>query len=423
MFDSMNNTRFRVADVRVPADLVNRRADFGGAVEADCLRGDLIVTDGRAECLVPQDCGGDAATVFDAGGRILIPGLVEVHAHLDKCHTINRLHDTGGDLDAAIASQGADKQAWTETDIRRRANRGLAEFFEAGCRAVRSHVDWGDGTAAPLAWGVLAELRQEWAGRIDLQLAALLDPDDFAHTGRAEKLLSHLSRDQGIPGIMLRGQAGHEVALRRVFELTRGFDLDFHVDEGLDPELNGIELIADLALATGFEGRILCGHACSLANRNAAELDRIIDKLARLDVSICALPATNLYLQGRRSGTPDRRGLTRLRELAEAGVRIVIGSDNVGDAFCPLGRHDPLHSLATAVLAAHLDPPFARWLQSVTVDAARAIGIDPQWIDGARIENLWLSDALHTADLIASGLVSPRSLREQLSIPPEAQPA
>jgi diadenosine tetraphosphatase ApaH/serine/threonine PP2A family protein phosphatase len=113
------------------------------------------------------------------------------------------------------------------------------------------------------------------------------------------------------------------------------------VDEGLDPALDGLELIADVAADMRFEGPVLCGHACSLASRNDDDVARIADKLADRGIAVAALPATNLYLQGRNAGTPDRRGITRLHELAARGVKIVIGTDNVRDAFCPVGRHDP----------------------------------------------------------------------------------
>jgi cytosine deaminase len=58
--------------------------------------------------------------------------------------------------------------------------------------------------------------------------------------------------------------------LRNVFALADryGLALDFHVDEGLDPALDGLELIADIAAEMRFEGPVLCGHACSLASRN-----------------------------------------------------------------------------------------------------------------------------------------------------------
>jgi hypothetical protein len=115
---------------------------------------------------------------------------------------------------------------------------------------------------------------------------------------------------------------------------------------------------------------------------------------------VAALPATNLYLQGRNAGTPDRRGITRLHELTARGVEVVIGTDNVRDAFCPVGRHDPLHSLSLAVLAGHLDPPFGRHLRTIT--SARARRSDcPLTVDGAAIGDLiWPSTSPSLSGLI-----------------------
>ena len=416
MTDTQGEFNGYIADLRIPIDLLQGGVDFGGETDGDCLRGDLRVRKGRAEGLLPRGQAPTQEVAFNAEGRIAISGLVEVHAHLDKCHTIDRLQGIGGDLERAIAAQGPDKLGWTFEDIHRRASRGMAEFRAAGCRVVRSHVDWGNSADAPLAWEVLAQIRSEQAGQIELQLSALIDLDLFLDPALAEAVLSRIARDDGIAGIFLLGHAQSSPALVTAFSLAErlGLDLDFHVDESLDPGLDGVRQIADQALASGYRGRILCGHACSLINRDAADLARIIDKLARLNVSICALPSTNLYLQGRTAGTPDRRGLTRLRELSAAGINIAVGSDNVADAFCPLGRHDPLHSLATAVLGAHLDPPFGRWLRTVTVDAARAVGATPRWIDDCCIDELWLADARHTAELISQGLSSPQTLGDQI---------
>ncbi|MEL6808121.1 MAG: amidohydrolase family protein, partial [Pseudomonadota bacterium] len=118
-------------------------------------------------------------------------------------------------------------------------------------------------------------------------------------------------------------------------------------------------------------------------------------------ITICSLPITNLYLQGRTDGTPDRRGITRLRELRDAGVKVVVGSDNVGDAFCPLGAHDPRAALALACVTAHLDPPLGDWLSMITTDAATALGHTPLTVDGAHLSDLLTCDAAHTATLIS----------------------
>lgn len=174
------------------------------------------------------------------------------------------------------------------------------------------------------------------------------------------------------------------------------------MDEGLADGLDGLRLIAEAVIETGFAGPVLCGHACSLVNLEGEALARMIDLIARSGVAVAALPSTNLYLQGRRTGTPDRRGLTRVRELRAAGVPVAVGTDNVRDAFCPLGRHDPVTSLSLAALAAHLDPPYGDWLAMIATTAEAAMGRPLTHIDGGGLENLIIWEAETTADLIAA---------------------
>ncbi|MCJ8307421.1 MAG: amidohydrolase family protein [Rhizobiaceae bacterium] len=201
---------------------------------------------------------------------------------------------------------------------------------------------------------------------------------------------------------------------------THGLALDFHVDEGLADGLDGLETIADAVIETGYDGPILCGHACSLMNFGGDDLKRLADKLRRANITIASLPVTNLYLQGRGNGTPDRRGVTRIHELQEFGVSVIIGTDNVRDAFSPLGQHKPLESLKHAVLAAHLDPPFAAHLPMITTDAERALGLSPTFIDGASVADLIVFDAANLADLLSEP-PAPIPLSTYLAEPQEGE--
>ncbi len=391
----------------VPAALVADCPRFGGQLQADCLTGDLVVEAGRVQDFCAPGAALPHHRSFDLGGRIVLPRLVEAHCHLDKCHTVFRLGRVGGDLQAAIAAQGADRVNCTAADIRERAARGLAELETAGCAAVRSHVDWDAANTpagqAPLAWQVLGELAQEWSGRIRLQRAALLSLDDFDDPDAAEAVAGRIAADGGVLGVFVLDQADKQARLRRVFELAARHQLalDFHVDEGLGEGLDGLVTIARLVSQTGFERPVLCGHACSLMNLADRELERALERILAAGLAVVALPTTNLYLQGRREGTPERRGITRVLELARAGVPLAFGADNVGDAFCPLGRHDPMASLATAALTAHLDPPYGPWLTTVTTDARKAIGLEAQALAGAKAADLLVSDARHTAELVS----------------------
>ena len=418
--DHRTSSRLVLRDARVPRALVEAPAEFGGRIERDCLRGDLLVEDGCARRLLAPGVPVDGHTEFDLGGRILLPRLVEAHCHLDKCHTVSRLGPVGGDLHRAMENQRSDRARWTRDDLRERSGRGLAELRSSGCGAVRTHIDWDadhtpEGTA-PLAWEVVGELAARTSPQVVVQRCALLSLEIFDDRSYVSGVARLLAATGGVLGVFVLGQARMAERLRRVIELAERYalSLDFHVDEGLDQTPEGLDTIARVVTGTGFEGPVLCGHACALMNLEGDPLKRLVETVARSGISIVALPGTNLYLQGRGQGTPQRRGITRVRELCAAGVTVAFGSDNVADAFCPVGRHDPMQALALAVVTAHLDPPFGPWLGTVTTNACRAIGLDPQPIDQARIADLLVADASHTADVVRGA--SRLALEEYLSI-------
>lgn len=386
--------------VGVPEALLSDPDGFGGIRQGDLRCGTLVLRGGRVEGLGPKT--GDMRP-----GRIVLPRLTEAHVHLDKCHSVERCTDVGGDLDAAIAAQMRDKALWTAEDLDRRARRGMSELIAAGCGAVRSHVDWATGPGAPevpLAWEVFGALSADASkDGVVFQRAALTGIDEMSDPARADAVARRIARDGGVLGSFILRHDRRREGLEVLFAAAErhGVPLDFHVDEGLDPGLDGLELIADVALGMRFSGPVLCGHACSLSSRSDDDVARIADKLARAGIAVAALPSTNLYLQGRRDGTPDRRGITRLRELAGRGVNIVVGTDNVRDAFCPIGRHDPLHSLGLAILAGHLDPPFGRHLPAITSTARRAMGLSPLTVDGALVGDLLVCPVPSLSGLIA----------------------
>lgn len=398
-------------NVLVPRSMVADPTRFRAADAADCLQGDLVIRDGLVSGL-------DVGTGESPVQGIVMPRLTECHVHLDKCHTISRMGNVGGDLRAAINAQREDRKLWTEADLRARATRGLRELHEAGCGTVRTHVDWsaeGEAATPPVAWHVLNELAQDSAAQLTLQIAPLTNTTDLLDPETADTIGRLTAEKTGVLGLFVLDQPDRHEGVAAVFRVAEkyGLALDFHVDEGLSDGLDGLEIIADTAIETGFQGPILCGHTCSLMNLQGDPLARLLEKLALAGITIASLPSTNLYLQGRVDGTPDRRGLTRIRELMEAGVPVAIGTDNVRDAFCPLGRHDPRQSLALAALAAHLDPPYGEVLSMITTNAQRALGLAPLFVDGAAIGDLLLFDATSTSDLLA-GVQPPRLLSDVL---------
>jgi cytosine deaminase len=148
-------------------------------------------------------------------------------------------------------------------------------------------------------------------------------------------------------------------------------------------------MVADQTLARGFEGRVTVCHICSLAAADEVYASRVIEKCARARITVVSNPVTNLVIQGRGDRGLVRRGTTRIKELAAAGVNLAFGQDCVKDGFYPFGRGDMLEvaliSAHVAHLSTHEELAFA--LEAVTEAPARSWRLDDYGLaPGARAD-------------------------------------
>lgn len=338
-------------------------------MNADLLKGvaiagrkghfDIGIDAGRIASITPAQA---------TNGGFVTPLFADVHVHLDKTFTIGRIAKNGSakveSLFDAIDLMNEDRQNWSADDIHARAERGLEAAFAQGAGAMRTHVDWTT-PEVPIAWSVLNELREEWKDRIDLQLAALIHGDLVLDAGK--NIAKQVAKDSGVLGAFFYRNADLDAKIEEIFRLAiqHDLDLDFHVDEGLEIEADGFSLIVRATKRSRMGGRVLCGHACSLSLRTPDELKHILDKAAEAGTALVSLPTSNLYLQDRLSGkSPRLRGVAPLKEARVAGMNVMLGSDNVRDAFYPYGDYDPMAILRLAAPVCHLEPE--DWLDSIT---------------------------------------------------------
>ncbi|VTU41052.1 Cytosine deaminase [Variovorax sp. PBS-H4] len=333
----------------------------------------------------------DGAEVFDVvldGARVaaiapsreaargtLLSAFVDAHAHIDKNYTVQDVGAAEGSLFTAIERMAAHRASWTAETLRARMTRALDEAWRAGTRALRTHLDW-IGDDAPASLAVFEALRAQWRDRVMLQFVALVPLDAYADPAAGERIAQAVHGAGGVLGAFVYRNEGIVHKLGRVFDLAQhyGLALDFHVDEGLDADATGLRSIAQLAIARGWHGRVVCGHACSLSVQDEGFARDTLAKCAEAGLHLVALPTTNLYLQGAWDRTPVPRGITRIREAAALGLRASLATDNVQDAFYPYGGYDLVETFGLGVQVAHLAPA-VDWLDAVTVSPARALGL------------------------------------------------
>ena len=93
----------------------------------------LAITDGRIIALAPQ-LSLTADQEWDLAGRVVIPGLVDAHIHLDK--TYFPLHNQSGTLLEAIEVWRANKRSRTQAQIQAAVRRALQTAVANGVTAT-----------------------------------------------------------------------------------------------------------------------------------------------------------------------------------------------------------------------------------------------------------------------------------------------
>lgn len=398
--------RYALRNLRAPRCLVT--APLPGDQPLAAV--DLLVDAGRIAAIeaagtLPPELGPD----LDAS--MVLPGMVDLHTHLDKGHIWPREPNQTGDTPGALAATQKDRAArWNAQDVRRRMEFGLATAYANGVVAIRTHLD-AVAPQAAISFGVLRELRDRWAGRIELQAASIVPLDIFlGEEGR--QLADLVAQCGGRLGAVTRF-AGHAdpmhpqlgEALAAMFGLAaeRGLDLDLHVDESTDPRARSLREVARTALATGFRGRILCGHTTALALQTDDYIDATLAACREAGIDFVSLPACNMYLQDRAAAkrTPRWRGVTVLHEIRARGLRLAVAGDNVRDPFYAYGDHDMLDTFVQAVKIAHLDHPVGDWITAATSVPADIMGVAHGVLAAGRTADLIVLRARSYSELLS----------------------
>jgi len=357
-------------------DILIRNVALWGA---DGLQ-DVGIAGGRFASIGPGEAAAVATLTLDAEGRLAVPGFVEPHIHLDKALISERApSNVSGTLTEAIEILWEIKRNYDVEEIADRASRVIGRAIENGILRLRSHVDVDPIGGTRPAQGVI-RARDRFRDLIDIQVVAFPQEGIVRSPGTADLMRQVMKLGADVVGGMPFNEASPADSRRHieiVFDIAAEFDadIDMHVDETDDPAARTLEILAELTIARGWQGRVTAGHTCALAGYPRDYADHVIGRLRQADVNMIANPATNLMLQGRLDDYPKRRGVTQVKELLAAGVNVACGQDCVHDTFYPFGQNDPLEIAFLLCHASHMSLPgeILTVMNMVTHNGARAL--------------------------------------------------
>lgn len=327
--------------------------------------------------------------MLDIEGRVVLPGFVDVHMHLDKALTWPSIPNPSGTLQEAIW-RFEEAQADMDIDsITERMTATVRKAIQHGTTAIRTHLNYGTSSYLHKVVEAFQKVQASFTDYITLE-AVLMCPFDI--TKEAEKNIRWAINN----GVHLLGGAPHladnpKTNIADIFELAISLevDIDLHIDESDDPTAKSLEDVCKWIIQTGYQGRVTVGHCTSLAAMNESEAQELISLVQKAQIGIVTLPSSNMFLMGRRDVGLIRRGLTRVKQLLESNVPVASASDNIQDPFHPYGNGDLLKIALLTSYGAHLstEEEMKQLLEMITSVPAgfmnlQGYGIDPgNWAD------------------------------------------
>jgi cytosine deaminase len=348
----------------MPGDLLLRGGRPWGFGEA----ADILVRDGgiaRIERRIDEP----GAEVLDIAGRLVLPGLVDAHTHLDKTlYGGPWVPNSAGD---ALADRIANER-------RRRFELGLPSadnvvallerMVACGTSYVRSHIDV-DPEIGLRGVDTVRAAAERLDGRITVEQVAFPQSGLLTNPGTEELLEEALARGvEAIGGIDPAGVDRDPVRhLDVVFGLAAryGARVDLHLHDLGALGAWELELIADRTRDAGLGGRVTVSHAYGLAEVDGAYQARLIEQLAEVGVTVLTAAVYSFPVPP-------------IKQLRAAGVNVACGHDGICDLWGPYGTGDMLERAMHLAYRSNFrrDEDIELALEAATHGGARALGLE-----------------------------------------------
>lgn len=367
-------------------DLLIKQANLKGELK------DIAVIDNKIYA-IKDHIDLPATSLIYANGRVVIPGFVDCHTHLDK----SMLNLKSDYFDGTGPEKGeltlARKKDFTVDDITERAEFVIKRAIKTGTLAIRTNVDV-DSSVGLKGIEALIKLREKYKDTLIIQIAAFAQEGIF-HDGQTDKLLV-----QAIEmGVDLIG--GHTIAkaegkkhIDYILEIAKKYNIeaDFHLDESGNREHYLLPYLVERMNELDLVGRVNGIHCCTLSALDEPELSNILDLAHKSQLKVTIAPTAIAT-----------RSLAPVKKLLDKGILVGLGSDNIRDFFNPLGSGDikQVALLLSYVHRFYKEEETNQIWSMITDDGAKLLGLKDYDIKENGIAHLTLLDACSNKEVIA----------------------
>lgn len=296
---------------------------------------DVLIRAGEIAQLAPSLPTDPAISELDGQNQLLLPGLVNAHAHIDKnlfglswlpnqTPAPRRIRDYVDNERRLRRELQLSAQVQSAQEVRR--------AVAAGVTHIRTHVDIDTEAGLKHFEGVLAT-QAAFRESMTLQTVAFPQSGMLIRPGTVELLEEAVKLGADCiggldPSTVDRNPVRH---LDTIFAIADryGVEVDIHLHEPGTLGAFAVELIAERTKALGLQGRVTLSHVFCLGMIDDAYLNQLIELLLENRINIMSLGS------GASAFPP-------LKRLHDAGVTLCTGSDGVRDTWGPYNSFDML---------------------------------------------------------------------------------
>ncbi|GAD00042.1 cytosine deaminase [Agarivorans albus] len=350
----------------------------------------LSVAQGLITHITPQTAALSAnlpeyEEAIDAAGNLLSAPFVEPHIHLDAVLTAGQPSwNMSGTLFEGIERWSERKPLLTPEDIEQRVLKTVQLLVENGVQYIRTHVDVTDPQLTALK--TIAKLKSKLSSAINLQIVAF--PQEGIWSFPNGKTLMEQAIKEGadviggIPHFEFTREYGVE-SMRWVVELAKQHDrlVDVHCDEIDDEASRFLEVLATAALELDMGERVTASHTTAMHSYNNAYCSKLFRLLKKSKINFVSCPTESIHLQGRFDTYPKRRGVTRVKELCEAGMNVCFAQDSIQDPWYTLGNGKLLRVLDAGLHICHMMgyKELSKALDLITNNGAKTLQVEAEY--------------------------------------------
>jgi cytosine/adenosine deaminase-related metal-dependent hydrolase len=296
---------------------------------------DIVVRDGAIAAI---GAGAGAASedveVIEGDGRLVYPGLVDAHTHIDKTLMGMGWHpnDNGPTLLNMIENERRVRRE-EGIDSHQQSMRHARAAIATGTTHIRTHVDI-DTEIGLAGFEGVKQTQAALADALTIQTVAFPQSGMLVRPGTVELLEDALRNGAEVmggldPSTIDRDPVKH---LDTVFGLAEKYDVDvdIHLHEPGELGAFSMDLIAERTKALGWQGRVVISHAFALGGVDDARREGLCEALIENDIAIMT------------HGPGGHRAIPNIKLLKARGLRICSGNDGVRDSWSPLNTPDML---------------------------------------------------------------------------------